>query len=167
MQRASESGVAYAEAVIAMPVLVLLFLACGYVHAAYRDKLEAYADARTEAYRLRDDGNACYAGGGTPLSSLESSMAPGTAPSSADPASAENDDVSMPGAVTSLFRFARADVRRERNPEVPPILGADDGTVTVSARVVVTCNERNPPDLLDVMLGLWGTVTDAIDWNPF
>ena len=49
-----ESGTAYTEAIVALPVLILLFAAIFLIHNMYQAKLIAFRDARETAYLVAD-----------------------------------------------------------------------------------------------------------------
>lgn len=142
------------ECVIAMPVLLLLFLACWYFQKAYAAKLDALSAAREEAWTVRDDPDECYADGTLGLASLGDDVA--IAGDTSMPASeGALEGSSGYGSTASHFRYARTRRDVARAAAVPRILDEEDGEIEVRARVVTTCNEPPPPDFHGLMVDIF------------
>ena len=151
MRRApGETGAAFTECVIAMPLLLMLFLSVHYFHQAYKARLEALGEARADGWTQRDQP---WCGGGA-ARDVEDDQGLGTVVDGADPGGAVGEAAGDMGA--SMFTVRRAVVQRTQRAPAPRLFDAQrDGITEHPGKMVMTCNERNPTSLSSLMIQMF------------
>ncbi len=140
------------EAVIALPILLFLFLACQYFHGAYRAHLRAHREAEGQAWqkaldaRCKEDGEQGSVDDLAFPQSTVGSYAPGSA---------------------GVLGYGRAEAVVRRGHHVPRIMGNEEGIAKVRQRVVITCNEVENPSIKASLIEVLGTIIDTLGSSPW
>lgn len=127
------------EAVIALPVLILLLAGCGYIHGLYRGRLAAQHRAAAQAWTEASAG--CE---GRPWKPRDELLAIDEAVDRLGPRADR----------PNLDRLGRADGTAQVTAVVPRVPGVGGGpTRELHGHARVTCNERpsEPPDFFDAV----------------
>lgn len=135
-----QSGAAFAEALLVLPILALLYAGVLHLHRVQSSVLSARGQARACAWRYSNAG--CRGG---PPSGCEN-----TTPIDDDLDDPNDGEQAMWESAMALESLrwafeglfgASATVRATRKVKVPPVFGA--GELNVGAQIYLLCNERN------------------------
>lgn len=146
----SEDGVAMTEAVIVLPVLLLLFLACYYFHGAFRASLVAHREAETSAWARANSEDCVDGAEAQRIDDLE------------EPTAEDGEAIPMPAGSEGLWRYVQFSQAAERTQSVPRMLGNTSGEFSIERRVALPCNEQPQSDMEESFVALLGLVVSQV-----
>lgn len=147
------------EAVISLPVLLLLFLATYYFHGAYRAKLRSMRMAASATWAIVNE-DACRENGATDEPNETEEVVPGSVESDEMALSSEVSEYTSSGAENWMFSFARKRMGSAVEQRVPKILNNTTGKVRTESAVELTCNEKQYDSALDLLGDVFTLVFD-------